>query len=211
MRPATAASAATSIVLYIAPAIAGWGGAGPFFAHPARAALVVTTIALMPVALFTQCNLSRGEREDRSNRWCSLRSASSVFSSRISRRGPTARASGLWIHVGGQQEIVRFPIAQRDPPRLGSSEFNNSRQRAIERLAERGRAIETLSQYPEDLGLARQHRHDPRSSASDAEEYLSISGAPRLFIAPEGVPRLHEPCFRNTITRERTMVVAPQQ
>jgi protein-S-isoprenylcysteine O-methyltransferase Ste14 len=66
---ATAATAVAAVAVYIALAIAGWGGVGPFFAHPALTALVVATAVLTPAVFFTQGNLSRGEREDRSNRW----------------------------------------------------------------------------------------------------------------------------------------------
>ena len=69
MSRATMATAVASVALYVALAIAGWGGIGPFFAHPALTALVVATAVLTPAAFFTQGNLSRGEREDRSNRW----------------------------------------------------------------------------------------------------------------------------------------------
>jgi protein-S-isoprenylcysteine O-methyltransferase Ste14 len=53
---------------WFALAVAGWGGLA-FFAHPARAALAVATVALAVPALFTGANLSPGEREDRGNRW----------------------------------------------------------------------------------------------------------------------------------------------
>jgi protein-S-isoprenylcysteine O-methyltransferase Ste14 len=58
-----------SIAAFLGLAILGWGGIGPFFAHPARTTLAVATIALSIAALFTSGNLSPGEREDRSNRW----------------------------------------------------------------------------------------------------------------------------------------------
>src|SRR5882672_8294079 len=48
-----------STALFLGLAVLGWGGFAAFFAHPAR-----TT-----VAVFTQGNLSPGEREDRANRW----------------------------------------------------------------------------------------------------------------------------------------------
>src|SRR5262249_36734066 len=40
-----------------------------FFSHPALIALVIVLFALSGAALFAGGNLSRGEREDRSNRW----------------------------------------------------------------------------------------------------------------------------------------------
>jgi len=50
-------------------AVAGYGGIGAFFSHPARAALAATTVAMLAVALFSPGNVSPGEREDRANRW----------------------------------------------------------------------------------------------------------------------------------------------
>lgn len=58
-----------STALFLGLAILGWGGLAPFFAHPARTAVAVITVALVVAALFTQGNLSPGEREDRANRW----------------------------------------------------------------------------------------------------------------------------------------------
>jgi protein-S-isoprenylcysteine O-methyltransferase Ste14 len=56
-------------LVYLALAILGWGGISAFFAHPARIALTVVLFALTFAALFTEGNLSGGEREDRDNRW----------------------------------------------------------------------------------------------------------------------------------------------
>jgi protein-S-isoprenylcysteine O-methyltransferase Ste14 len=56
-------------ILYFALAVLGWGGIAPFFAHPARIALTVFFVLLAAAALFTDGNLSPGEREDRGNRW----------------------------------------------------------------------------------------------------------------------------------------------
>ena len=50
-------------------AVLGWGGFAPFFAHPARGALVAVTFALSLASVFTSGNLSSGEQEDRGNRW----------------------------------------------------------------------------------------------------------------------------------------------
>jgi protein-S-isoprenylcysteine O-methyltransferase Ste14 len=58
-----------STALFLGLAILGWGGVAAFFAHPARIAVVVITLALVVASLFTQGNLSAGEREDRANRW----------------------------------------------------------------------------------------------------------------------------------------------
>jgi len=56
-------------LVYLGLAILGWGGISAFFAHPARIALTVVLFALTFAALFTEGNLSGGEREDRGNRW----------------------------------------------------------------------------------------------------------------------------------------------
>ena len=58
-----------STALFVGLAVLGWGGFAPFFAHPARVAVAVITFVLVAAALFTQGNLSAGEREDRANRW----------------------------------------------------------------------------------------------------------------------------------------------
>ena len=51
--------------------LAAWGegGISAFFANPARTALIVVTFVLMAASIFTQGNLSPGEKEDRGNRW----------------------------------------------------------------------------------------------------------------------------------------------
>jgi protein-S-isoprenylcysteine O-methyltransferase Ste14 len=54
---------------YLGLAVLGWGGVAPFFSHPARIALTIILFVLASVALFSGGNLSRGEREDRANRW----------------------------------------------------------------------------------------------------------------------------------------------
>jgi protein-S-isoprenylcysteine O-methyltransferase Ste14 len=58
-----------STALFLGLAILGWGSVAAFFAHPARVAIAVITGVLVAAALFTQGNLSPGEREDRANRW----------------------------------------------------------------------------------------------------------------------------------------------
>jgi protein-S-isoprenylcysteine O-methyltransferase Ste14 len=65
----TALLTTVSTLIYLGLAIAGWGGISPFFAHPARIALTIVLFALAGAALFTEGNLSAGEREARSNRW----------------------------------------------------------------------------------------------------------------------------------------------
>jgi protein-S-isoprenylcysteine O-methyltransferase Ste14 len=54
---------------YLGLAILGWGGFTAFFSHPALIALAIALFLLTGVALFTEGNLSPGEREDRANRW----------------------------------------------------------------------------------------------------------------------------------------------
>jgi protein-S-isoprenylcysteine O-methyltransferase Ste14 len=54
---------------FVGLAVLGWGGPAAFFAHPPLVALTMVTFGLTVVALFSTGNLSRGEREDRSNRW----------------------------------------------------------------------------------------------------------------------------------------------
>ncbi len=54
---------------YLALAVFGEGGLGPFLSHPPLIALAIVTLALAVSALFTRGNLSAGEREDRENRW----------------------------------------------------------------------------------------------------------------------------------------------
>jgi protein-S-isoprenylcysteine O-methyltransferase Ste14 len=54
---------------YIGLAVLGWGGLGAFFSHLPLLIVAVATCALAVLGLFTQANLRRGEREDRSNRW----------------------------------------------------------------------------------------------------------------------------------------------
>ena len=54
---------------YLALAVLGAGGVEPFFSQPAFIGLTLVLFALAGAALFTEGNLSAGEREDRSNRW----------------------------------------------------------------------------------------------------------------------------------------------
>ncbi|KAF7963030.1 isoprenylcysteine carboxyl methyltransferase [Cupriavidus sp. UYMU48A] len=71
MRPSIGMAAFTlaGTVAYLALPVLGWGGIAPFFAHPARIVLAVVTLALAVAAVFSQGNISSGEREDRGNRW----------------------------------------------------------------------------------------------------------------------------------------------
>lgn len=54
---------------YLGLAIFGKGGFAAFFGNPALVALAVVLLVMAGAALFTQGNLSSGEREDRANRW----------------------------------------------------------------------------------------------------------------------------------------------
>jgi protein-S-isoprenylcysteine O-methyltransferase Ste14 len=56
-------------ILWLLLAVWGEGGFAVFFASPARTALIAVTFVLMAASTFTQGNLSRGEKEDRGNRW----------------------------------------------------------------------------------------------------------------------------------------------
>ena len=58
-----------AVLIQLGLAILGWGGFNAFFAHPPLVALVVATVLMSAAALFTDANLSSGEREDRGNRW----------------------------------------------------------------------------------------------------------------------------------------------
>ena len=62
-------SAFVGTFFYLGLAVLGWGGFGPFFAHPARIAVTVIFFVLTIASVFTAGNLSTGEREDRGNRW----------------------------------------------------------------------------------------------------------------------------------------------
>ncbi len=57
------------IAIQFGLAIAGWGGVRAFFAHPALWALAAVTVVLMVLAVPSGGGLTKGEKEDRSNRW----------------------------------------------------------------------------------------------------------------------------------------------
>jgi len=67
--PILALFTVAATLAYLGLAIHGWGGFTAFFSHTALIALSVVLILMTGVALFTQGNLSPGEREDRGNRW----------------------------------------------------------------------------------------------------------------------------------------------
>lgn len=54
---------------YLGLAILGFGGFVAFFSHPALVVIALSTLAMSIVTLFSEGNLSPGEREDRANRW----------------------------------------------------------------------------------------------------------------------------------------------
>ncbi len=58
-----------AIAIQFALAIAGWGGVGAFFAHPALRALAAVTVVLAALAVPSGGGLTKGEKEDRGNRW----------------------------------------------------------------------------------------------------------------------------------------------
>lgn len=69
LSPKLAVFAVLSILVYLGLAVAGFGGFAAFFAQPALVTVAVVTLLLTGAALFTEGNLSKGEREDRANRW----------------------------------------------------------------------------------------------------------------------------------------------
>ena len=69
LSPKLAVFAVVSVLVYLGLAIAGFGGFAAFFAQPALVALLVVTLLLTVAAMFTEGNISKGEREDRANRW----------------------------------------------------------------------------------------------------------------------------------------------
>jgi protein-S-isoprenylcysteine O-methyltransferase Ste14 len=66
---ARVAMVALGSAFYLGLAILGWGGFEAFFAHDALIALTAGLVAVSVAAFFAGGNLSRGEREDRGNRW----------------------------------------------------------------------------------------------------------------------------------------------
>ncbi|APC18506.1 isoprenylcysteine carboxyl methyltransferase [Pseudomonas frederiksbergensis] len=58
-----------AILVYLGLAILGLGGFAAFFSHPALVVIALATLVMAGLSLFTEANLSSGEREDRANRW----------------------------------------------------------------------------------------------------------------------------------------------
>lgn len=71
--------ASVSTLVYLGLAVLGIGGFAAFFSHPQLTVIAVATLALAAVALFTEANLSAGERENRDNRWVLAAFAASGF------------------------------------------------------------------------------------------------------------------------------------
>ena len=79
-------------------AIVALGGLRAFVSHPALIALAVATLALVVVAVFTNVNLSSGEKEDRANRWVFI--AFSVIALASAIVPPYTDRIGLWTIDG---------------------------------------------------------------------------------------------------------------
>jgi protein-S-isoprenylcysteine O-methyltransferase Ste14 len=58
-----------STLAYLGLAVWGIGGFTAFFSHASLLIIVLATLVMTIAALFTEVNLSSGEREDRGNRW----------------------------------------------------------------------------------------------------------------------------------------------
>jgi protein-S-isoprenylcysteine O-methyltransferase Ste14 len=56
-------------LVYLGLAVWGLGGFRAFFSHAALILVALATLVMTVVSLFTEVNLSSGDREDRANRW----------------------------------------------------------------------------------------------------------------------------------------------
>ena len=61
--------AIVSTLAYLGLAVWGLGGFSAFFSHAPLVVIVFATLVMAIASLFTEVNLSSGEREDRANRW----------------------------------------------------------------------------------------------------------------------------------------------
>ncbi|KJZ63408.1 methyltransferase family protein [Pseudomonas fluorescens] len=61
--------AVVSTLAYLGLAVWGLGGFSAFFSHTPLVVIVCATLVMAIASLFTEVNLSSGEREDRANRW----------------------------------------------------------------------------------------------------------------------------------------------
>ncbi|MFJ7792747.1 methyltransferase family protein [Pseudomonas sp. NPDC096950] len=67
--PKLAFFAVVSTLAYLGLAVWGLGGFAAFFSHGALVVVALATVVMAVASLFTEVNLSSGEREDRANRW----------------------------------------------------------------------------------------------------------------------------------------------
>jgi protein-S-isoprenylcysteine O-methyltransferase Ste14 len=67
--PKLAFFAIVSTLAYLGLAVWGLGGFVAFFSYGALLVIALATVAMAVASLFTEVNLSSGEREDRANRW----------------------------------------------------------------------------------------------------------------------------------------------
>ncbi|KWA15065.1 isoprenylcysteine carboxyl methyltransferase [Burkholderia territorii] len=107
-----AIAASISTLVYLGLAVLGIGGFAAFFSHPQLTVVAVATLALAVVALFTEGNLSAGDRENRDNRWVLAALAVTGFllaylpalTDRLdvwTIGGDTVRWSGVVLYVAG--------------------------------------------------------------------------------------------------------------
>ncbi|VVN65489.1 methyltransferase family protein [Pseudomonas fluorescens] len=61
--------ALVATLAYLGLAVWGLGGFAAFFSHAPLVVVVLATLVMAIASLFTEVNLSSGEREDRANRW----------------------------------------------------------------------------------------------------------------------------------------------
>src|SRR5471032_90994 len=61
--------AVVSTLAYIGLAVWGLGGFAAYFSHGSLVVIALATLVMAIASLFTEVNLSSGEREDRANRW----------------------------------------------------------------------------------------------------------------------------------------------
>lgn len=87
-----------ALLVQLGLAILGWGGFAPFFAHPPLTALVLATLAMSAVAMFTRGNLNAGVREDRDNRW--VLAAFTLLSILLAYIPAYCDRRGIWVADG---------------------------------------------------------------------------------------------------------------
>ena len=61
--------AVLATLAYLGLAVWGIGGVAMFFSHGSLVIVALATVAMVIASLFSEVNLSSGEREDRANRW----------------------------------------------------------------------------------------------------------------------------------------------